>query len=402
MTTLVELCAGAAAVSLHLVGGSALAPPCAWMGGKRKLARDILGTLGVHRHEVDRILLVDASTWGRVWPVLLGELGPLVCLRLRAWEQDFDRDRGRGPRELWEHLSTQPPRLDDPAWSAAQWLWLQARSASGVPVWWGPDLDEAGWRMGEELGKAKRGTRGIAQVGGAHWRMGSDPRERDASDIPIGQKGGAWRMGSSPERSSTSPDQPAAQAGQWLASDGRGKAQRAGQAGDTHRPEGWRQAAGGDDPRPDLKAHQRGNDARPVTFARDDRWPHGGIVRPTTIADRIVLIRDAIARWGGVFEVVHGDVRLVEPIADSVCYFDPPYQGRTGYGWRLERDEVLATAERWRAAGSKVAVSEACPLAIDGWSHVELRGGPKPEWLTLSSPPVRLPIRQAELFARSA
>ncbi len=50
-------------------------------------------------------------------------------------------------------------------------------------------------------------------------------------------------------------------------------------------------------------------------------------------------------------------------------------------------------------AGATVAVSEAEPLELDGWHHVELtRPGGKPEWLTLSREPARLPEKQRELW----
>jgi hypothetical protein len=49
MTTLVELCAGAAACSLYALGGRRLVPLVSWMGGKRRLAPAILDALGVDR-----------------------------------------------------------------------------------------------------------------------------------------------------------------------------------------------------------------------------------------------------------------------------------------------------------------------------------------------------------------
>jgi len=64
---------------------------------------------------------------------------------------------------------------------------------------------------------------------------------------------------------------------------------------------------------------------------------------------------------------------------------------------------VLALAQRWQAGGAVVAVSEAVPLEIDGWHQIELtRPGGKPEWLTLSRTPARLPERQLALFGGEA
>lgn len=80
----------------------------------------------------------------------------------------------------------------------------------------------------------------------------------------------------------------------------------------------------------------------------------------------------------------------------------PPYVGCTGYGWDSPRAEVLELARVFRDAGAVVAVSEAEALDLEGWHHVELTlPGGKPEWLTVSRPPARLPerLRQGRLFA---
>lgn len=69
----------------------------------------------------------------------------------------------------------------------------------------------------------------------------------------------------------------------------------------------------------------------------------------------------------------------------------------TGYGHALNRADVIEVAQRWRAAGCEVTISEAEPLPIPGWHHYEL-GKPignrrtfskqKREWLTMSQSPV--------------
>lgn len=278
--TLVDLCAGAAAVSLRALAGARLDPPVSWMGGKRSLAGDILAAMGWEGRP-DRVVLVDAGPWGWVWPVLLDpEQGARVCVILREWE-------GSDPRALWDALAAEPP-AEDLAERAAQWLWLQCRAPSGVPI--------------------------------------------------------VWREG------------------QW-----------------------WKGSGS--------KATQRGRDAsRPVT----------GIIHPATIADRIDAIRWAVGASGAQVEVRHCDVSEVEPIPGSVVYFDPPYVGCTGYGWDCARAEVLAVAQRWADAGCLVAVSEAVPLDLEGWHPMDLtprvRRGGKPEWLTLSRPPVRSVARQVPLL----
>lgn len=86
----------------------------------------------------------------------------------------------------------------------------------------------------------------------------------------------------------------------------------------------------------------------------------------------------------------------VEPIPGSVVYLDPDYQGTTScYGHTFPRPAVLRVAGRWRAAGCVVAISEAEPLPLPGWRHLDLgaSGGrnwsrQQAEYLTLS-PEVR-------------
>ena len=92
----------------------------------------------------------------------------------------------------------------------------------------------------------------------------------------------------------------------------------------------------------------------------------------------------------------------------TVVYFDPPYAGTTGYKHDLPRAEVIQIALRWHEAGARVYISEAEPLPIPGWHHVEIgseRRGQKRtfsaqqrEILTCSHPPAWTPPQQAKLF----
>lgn len=106
-----------------------LEPLCAWMGGKRKLAAQILELLSLSPGAPIPATLGDASWWGWVWPTCLDpQTGPLVSERLRSW-------RGEDPRALWFRLRDAGP-VGEPWEQAAALLWLQSRAASGVPVWW--------------------------------------------------------------------------------------------------------------------------------------------------------------------------------------------------------------------------------------------------------------------------
>lgn len=109
---------------------------------------------------------------------------------------------------------------------------------------------------------------------------------------------------------------------------------------------------------------------------------------------------------------VASDAREIDPgelPAGSVVYFDPPYQGTTGYGNDLSRAEVVELAERWAAAGAVVCISEAEPLAeLEGWHSVEITGTRKGqkrtfskqqrEYLTLNQPPAWRPSETLDLF----
>lgn len=390
------------------------------MGGKRRYSAHLLQILEVERRDIDRVVLVDAGPWGWVWRAIFA-WPETTAMVLDSWDANLANEP---PRELWTRLSQIPlPPPDERAGEhAAQWLWLQARSASGVPVWFGPDLDRTWetWRGGYK----DETEQGMFQKGGAHAeRFESQPKERDAPSAAAQARG--FRMGASPDRSSAT-EQPAAQAGRWMAENGRGEPQAVGQkgdwlaedgrgtpraigqAGDSH-PE-WRQAAGGEDAREDLKAHQRGDWERArsgrgnrrektADADYDPRWPHGGIVRPSTIADRIRGIWSARNRWGGELEIVHGDVRAIAPERAAVL-FDPPYVGATGYGWRCPREDVVAIARAWADAGARIAVCEAEPLPIDGFEHSDLSiEGKKPEWVTHFGCRAVQPAKQENLWA---
>ena len=123
------------------------------------------------------------------------------------------------------------------------------------------------------------------------------------------------------------------------------------------------------------------------------------MVNPATIAGRVEALAGAFAsvEWS----IQRGDASNLEP-CPAFAYLDPPYVGCTGYGWDCPRELVVALAERWLAAGAVVAISEAEPIAIEGWHHLDLTlPGGKPEWLTVSRPPACLPerSRQGRLFS---
>ena len=103
------------------------------------------------------------------------------------------------------------------------------------------------------------------------------------------------------------------------------------------------------------------------------------------------------------------DMVLPDSLDGWIIFFDPPYQGTSGYPFgNLARSEVLRLAKEWHGRGAIVAISEAEPLPLDGWHHVQIdhaRKGQKrtfskqqSEWLTISRAPCHVPAKQIGMF----
>jgi hypothetical protein len=105
-----------------------------------------------------------------------------------------------------------------------------------------------------------------------------------------------------------------------------------------------------------------------------------------------------------------GDMGLPDDLTGWIIFFDPPYQGTSGYPFgTLDRVQVLQLAKEWHDRGAIVAISEAEPLPLDGWHHVQIdhaRKGQKrtfskqqSEWLTMNRPPHHVPAKQMALHS---
>jgi len=118
-----------------------------------------------------------------------------------------------------------------------------------------------------------------------------------------------------------------------------------------------------------------------------------------------------LSSWPTPVRAYHGsalDVPIPEDCRGVFCYIDPPYQDTTGYQHDLPREDVIACARRWSEAGAVVCISEAVPIEIEGWHHVEIGservgqrrtfGGTR-EWLTLNRKPAWTPSVQVGLFS---
>ena len=297
--TLVELCAGTASVSLWAL--ARCSPLTGYMGSKRRWAPALVQALGVDRPS--RVVLVDAGPWGDVWSVLrVHDHRWRVAAQLDAWA-------GQDVAALWERLVVEPPPTDTPAWRIAQFLWLQARAAGCIPVWW--SVEHGRWRSPTGAVDPERSMDLARRTTGLPDRVGRATSKGIAPSV-AGRRG----FGS-----------------------------------------GRRTAA--------------------------------------LIASRVRAL-DALP-WGRI-EVVHGDLRNVEPIPGATVYLDPPYVGCPRYAALCPRADVLRVARRWADAGCRVAVSEATPLVLPGVDLVDgstgaplLRGWTsrrlaRREWVTASWP----------------
>lgn len=397
---------GAGGDWLHLVSQD-LVPPVSWMGGKRRLAHRIMELLGLTPGQRLLFVLGDASWWGWVWPLCLDEVtGPQVCAWLRRWQ-------GEDPRALWFRLRDAGPPADLVE-RAAGLLWLQARAASGVPVWWEGDevvsMDGHGrgpyraWqataqpKLVQECGW-KSETCSTRRPGRAKQSHAQDP-DRTREDRRLVQ----WASTKVDEAGQTRATEP-----RLLASDGRGVGRPPGHRGDKAAAKkqacgkGFNaEGAGGmvnpatiadrlEQTRARLVMATRSTSPRRADMGRNDghREKHGWrAFEPGDVAARIDSIRTSSPQ----VVIAHCDaldlVRAAAPVLGrrARIYLDPPYQHATGYPVTCSRDHVLAIAEESARHGGRVVLSEAVGLAAElgpGWRQVQLRRGPKPEWVTL-------------------
>lgn len=385
-----ELFAGGAACTLALMGGAAVVPPVGYMGGKRKLAAGILGAAGLRIGQgAERVLLVDAGEWGGVWSEVVRD-GRGLADRLLGWE-------GRDPSDLWRELAA-AGRPEDPQERAAAYLWLQGRAASCTPVWWDADGSTTMARSASSGGGEQR----VWQAG---LVMPDPPRGGDCVVRTATERGDKLVMATGNGRKGGVCDAAEAQRLVMPSNGSHGpgliraheKPARLVMADKPGRPA---QRAQEMHPGPYGDAVERSREPK----EKGRRSVGSGIMRPSTVAHRIIKAQAALLSWGGGVLVSRS-----HPTADDVAAWlgtpgdlrgvvallDPPYVGATRYEATCTRAEVVALAEDYRRLGALVVVceTEALPelLAIGGWHPLDLRAATcttgKPEWLTCSAPP---------------
>ena len=160
----VELCAGTASVALWAL--ARLRPLTGYMGSKRQDAGVLTWMLGLGEG-VSEVVLVDAGPWGDVWLTLSSDTlrrGVVRELYRLSLEGHLDK--------VWPTLLHAPSL--EPERRAAQYLCLQARAASCIPVWWSDE---------NERWESPTGSR----TEEAHQRGGISIRKRMTSSRSLGR-----------------------------------------------------------------------------------------------------------------------------------------------------------------------------------------------------------------------
>ncbi len=121
----VELCAGSASLTLHLLGARRSLLP--YQGSKWRFRKALEPLLGLEA-PLTEVVLTDPGPWGAVLPVVIEE-GARASL-IEQLEGMAQRD----PREVYEGLHRHPVAHDDAVAFAAEYLFLQRLAFSGKAV----------------------------------------------------------------------------------------------------------------------------------------------------------------------------------------------------------------------------------------------------------------------------
>ena len=360
----VELCAGLASVSGVLQHGTHWKPPISRMGRKTGYAEAILRVMGLRPRQ-------GAAHY------LWAEADPDVAALLAAYTQpDVMREIAEiirswipcpyGPHEGWCARCKGTGRWD------ARDLWEVLRREKRRGLWEGGGgaVDTAGWSYGQS--RAPVGQNAFANF------LGSREETPDGS---AGRSQGRVDLAKSFDRAAL-PWPPV-----LIAQDARIEPGEVA---------GWAWVQGHGD-------HQQRHLA--PQYANPAGQPDGSWAAPPV--DWLARRMAATNVWPPVHLTPDASIQVAQIPPGTVVYMDPPYANTTGYKHDLPRADVIQIAERWQAAGARVYISEAEPIAIPGWHHVDIGGerkgqartfGHTQEWLTCSHPPAWTPPMQASLF----
>ena len=350
-----ELCCGMAAVSLALFGG---APPGSRMGAKTGYAKTILRGLGIRPGSgADLVLLNDPDEdIARLWACLMNEEHrQQVVDQIRAWIPCptggygcSGCDRCSHKKGRWDARdlweTLKADRKEGPN-EVARWLFMAGSAyRQGIP--------ETGF---------------VGEPGANSGRYGS-VRDRCIVRLPV--------LPSFPALVSNLPAEEIdpQEVARWLYVFGNSYGGKQGRH--------WKTIS---------TSH-----TTPKTEANIDR--EGFLSRIPNLPPIPALVSNLPAE----------QYQPMEFEGRRVIYIDPPYQDTTGYRHKFPREAVIQVAERWFRAGWEVVISEAEPIDIEGWYHVDISGertGQKrtfskqqTEWLTMSIKPEWKPSTQMGLF----
>jgi hypothetical protein len=171
VTTLVELCAGSAAVALRWLSSTAV-PPVPYQGGKRAYADAILVALGLQPGGGARggaVVLVEAGPWAEAWAEWCTPAGQGHTIeRLREWSE-------LDPRRLWDRLVADPVPSGR-AERVAAWAVLQWWSFGRKPITSRPGEDFSTWRTHgfDNVGAYRSEVAAAKRAGGEDYDIGRD------------------------------------------------------------------------------------------------------------------------------------------------------------------------------------------------------------------------------------
>lgn len=167
MKTLLSLCTGSGADVRAVLGGLGtcglprLPWATAWTGRKDPWIWMWWRILDIDPDASWRCVVVDPGPCGRTWKAIVDGPGR-VCEILRSWE-------GEDPGALWLRLRDADEPTDPDLW-VASWLWLQARSVCGAPVWWEDGaLVQDGAHHGTQPARARHPVRSPHGGGGLRF-----------------------------------------------------------------------------------------------------------------------------------------------------------------------------------------------------------------------------------------
>ena len=349
----VEICAGTANFIYGLVGGRNAKFPISRMGNKLGYRTAIYNVLGLrHGQGADAVVLIEAeAALCKAHRLLITPEGcRAVAAVIRGWV-------GEDARALWDRLRAEPVPEDT---AEAVGAWIVANE----------------WTIGQFVSvvgggfKTHGGFNTVHALGGSTQQR--DPWGPDKIAARVAAAALSWPPVRVVEGDVCGVEASPEAVAKWL----------------------W------------LAGNSWKGDC--CTWKRQDERANGGA---STITQGELASRCERATWPPTV-VAQADVGQVQPGVlpeGTVVYCDPPYAKTTGYAHDLPREKVLEVAQRWAAAGAVVCVSEAEPLPLDGWHHVEITGcrvgqkrtfsKQKREWLTLNREPAWRPGVQRNLFA---